>query len=156
MTVLSHPAVEEPARQTTENALPEVISVLEQLSQECAEPTKANPAYNLAKSLHNRLPVIYGAYERTDAVALRWRGQIQENAKQLAFSHLLPEMNHNEINGWQFPLQSSNSALRFCFAILMTTSASVSVSMRSPKSYGKHAFAQLLPLKVAVGASWRG
>jgi len=115
MTVLGHPAVEEPARRTTENALPEVISVLEQLSEECAEPTKANPAYSLAKSLHNRLPVIYGAYERTDAVALRWRGQIQENAKQLAFSNLLPEMNHNEINGWQFP----PAIVKQCAAILL-------------------------------------
>jgi glucose/mannose-6-phosphate isomerase len=102
-TVLGHPAVDERARRVTENAFPEVLSILEQLSEECAEPTKSNPAYALAKSIHNRLPVIYAAYERTDAIALRWRGQIQENAKQLAFSHVLPEMNHNEINGWQYP-----------------------------------------------------
>ena len=30
----------------------------------------------------------------------RWRCQIQENAKQLAFHHVIPEMNHNEIVGW--------------------------------------------------------
>ncbi len=102
-TVLSHPAVEDSARRATEKAMAEVMAVLEQLSEECAEPTADNPAYVLARSLRGRLPVIYAAYERTDAVAMRWRGQIQENAKQLAFSHVLPEMNHNEINGWQYP-----------------------------------------------------
>jgi glucose/mannose-6-phosphate isomerase len=35
-----------------------------------------------------------------DAVNLRWRGQIEENAKQLAYGNLLPEMNHNELVGW--------------------------------------------------------
>ena len=36
-------------------------------------------------------------------VAYRWRCQIQENAKQLAFNHQIPEMNHNEIVGWTLP-----------------------------------------------------
>lgn len=103
MTILSHPAIEDIARTTTEKAIPETITILEELSQECAEPTRTNPALTLAKRLQGRLPVIYAAYERTDAVALRWRGQIQENAKQLAFSHIVPEMNHNEINGWEYP-----------------------------------------------------
>jgi len=35
-----------------------------------------------------------------EPVNLRWRGQFQENAKTLAFGNLLPEMNHNEIVGW--------------------------------------------------------
>jgi len=36
-------------------------------------------------------------------VAYRWRCQIEENAKQLAFNHQIPEMNHNEIVGWTLP-----------------------------------------------------
>ena len=31
----------------------------------------------------------------------RWRGQITENAKTLAFGHVFPELNHNEIVGWE-------------------------------------------------------
>ncbi|MCX7929110.1 MAG: bifunctional phosphoglucose/phosphomannose isomerase [Chlorobi bacterium] len=102
-TVLSHPAVDESARRMTEKATGEMLDILEQLSVECAEPTVNNPAYALAKSLRGKLVVIYAANERTDALALRWRGQIQENAKHMASSHLVPEMNHNEINGWQYP-----------------------------------------------------
>ncbi len=62
-----------------------------------------NPAIILAKSLHNKAIVLYSASDRTDIVNLRWRGQIHENAKNLAFGSLMPEMNHNEINSFSFP-----------------------------------------------------
>ena len=60
-----------------------------------------NPALELAKLLYNKLPVIYSPADRLDAVNVRWRGQLAENAKVLAFGHVLPEMNHNEIVGWK-------------------------------------------------------
>ncbi len=62
-----------------------------------------NVAFQLAEKLYNSVPVIYSPAERLDSVNLRWRCQIQENAKQLAFGNLLPEMNHNEINSWSYP-----------------------------------------------------
>jgi len=34
---------------------------------------------------------------------VRWRVQLNENAKTLAHAHVLPEMNHNEILGWTHP-----------------------------------------------------
>lgn len=60
-----------------------------------------NAPMQLAKQLHGKLPIIYAPNEHLDAVAVRWRGQVCENAKQLAFGHLLPEMNHNELVGWK-------------------------------------------------------
>ena len=62
--------------------------------------TDANPAKKIAAALHGRVPLIYGGPELTDAVAVRWRGQISENAKSVAFSNVFPEMNHNELVGW--------------------------------------------------------
>ncbi len=56
----------------------------------------------LAQAWQNRLIAIY-ATEPYEAVALRARQQIQENAKHLAWHHTIPEMNHNEIVGLQFP-----------------------------------------------------
>jgi glucose/mannose-6-phosphate isomerase len=53
----------------------------------------------LAMSLHGSIPVIYGA-GITEAIAYRWKTQVNENAKLPAFSHELPEMDHNEICGW--------------------------------------------------------
>jgi glucose/mannose-6-phosphate isomerase len=38
-----------------------------------------------------------------DGAAYRWRSQIAENSKNLAFHHVLPEMNHNELVGWMYP-----------------------------------------------------
>ncbi len=68
-----------------------------------AVPSTRNLAKRLAAQLHGRLVVLYGADGGWAAVVARWRGQLAENAKHLASSHLLPEMNHNEINGWEFP-----------------------------------------------------
>lgn len=62
--------------------------------------TDKNPAKALALKLHNRLPIIYSGPELTDAVGTRWKGQICENAKCLAFNNQFAEFNHNELVGW--------------------------------------------------------
>jgi glucose/mannose-6-phosphate isomerase len=54
----------------------------------------------LANEFKGKLPVIY-ASSHMESVALRWKGQLSENAKVLAYHGLLPEMNHNEVCGWQ-------------------------------------------------------
>jgi glucose/mannose-6-phosphate isomerase len=38
-----------------------------------------------------------------DICVARLRSQIAENSKAISSSHLFPEMNHNEIVGWQNP-----------------------------------------------------
>jgi glucose/mannose-6-phosphate isomerase len=60
-----------------------------------------NPAVTMAEALHGTIPVIYGGQSFLEAVLTRWRCQIEENAKVLAYSNVLPEMNHNEIVGWE-------------------------------------------------------
>lgn len=56
----------------------------------------------LAENWQNRCIFIY-APTGYESIALRARQQIQENAKHLASHHTIPEMNHNEIVGWDFP-----------------------------------------------------
>lgn len=56
----------------------------------------------IARKLKGKLPIIY-CDERLKAMAMRFQNQINENAKQLAHVNTFPEMNHNEIAGWQFP-----------------------------------------------------
>ena len=56
----------------------------------------------IAKKLRGKLPIIY-CDERLRAMATRFQNQINENAKQIAHINTFPEMNHNEIVGWQFP-----------------------------------------------------
>lgn len=54
----------------------------------------------LAAQLYGTVPVIAGA-GLTTPVAYRWKTQINENAKVPAFAHELPELDHNEIVGWE-------------------------------------------------------
>ncbi|MEX2601373.1 MAG: bifunctional phosphoglucose/phosphomannose isomerase [Balneolaceae bacterium] len=61
---------------------------------------EANPALSLALELTDTLPVIYSGSGMMHAVNLRWRTQLEENAKTLSFGNQLPEMTHNEIVGW--------------------------------------------------------
>jgi glucose/mannose-6-phosphate isomerase len=59
----------------------------------------AELAAELAERLEGSFPVIYGA-DLTTPVAVRWKTQINENAKLPAFASSLPEADHNEIVGW--------------------------------------------------------
>ena len=57
-------------------------------------------AKSLARGLHGTTPVIAGA-GLTSPIAYRWKTQLNENAKQLCFWNELPELDHNEIAGWE-------------------------------------------------------
>ncbi|MBI5464522.1 MAG: bifunctional phosphoglucose/phosphomannose isomerase [Ignavibacteriales bacterium] len=84
-----------------EKEIKETIALLKQKSAVFADPTVSeNAPLRLAEQLHGKLPIVYSTTEHLDAVNLRFRGQAAENAKQLAFGHVLPEMNHNELVGW--------------------------------------------------------
>jgi len=54
----------------------------------------------IAKKIGLRTPLIY-ASELLSPVAYRWKTQFNENSKVAAFHHSFPEMNHNEIAGYQ-------------------------------------------------------
>jgi glucose/mannose-6-phosphate isomerase len=64
-------------------------------------PSAGNAAKRLATLWHGKLPVIYTGYGLTLPVGVRWRGQVNENAKSLAAAAAFPELDHNEIMGWQ-------------------------------------------------------
>lgn len=57
-------------------------------------------AASIAESMQGTLPIIYGLGSWQASVANRWRSQINENAKQLAFTNSYPELSHNELAGW--------------------------------------------------------
>jgi glucose/mannose-6-phosphate isomerase len=57
-------------------------------------------AKEVARALLGTTPVVAGA-GLTAPIAYRWKTQINENAKMPAFSHELPELDHNEIAGWE-------------------------------------------------------
>lgn len=76
---------------------------LETKAKEYGTLSEDNIAIKFAEELHNKQVIIYSSSDVLDVVNLRWRGQIQENSKNLAFGNLVPEMNHNEINSLKYP-----------------------------------------------------
>ncbi len=53
----------------------------------------------VASKLKDKTAVIYSE-AKYEGVAVRFRQQLNENAKVLCWHHVLPEMNHNEVVGW--------------------------------------------------------
>ena len=62
-------------------------------------PEENNPAKQMAKTLLNTIPQIYGWGVYTP-IAIRWRHQLNENSKVIARTDIVPECNHNDIVGW--------------------------------------------------------
>ncbi|KQC03663.1 MAG: hypothetical protein APR54_09265 [Candidatus Cloacimonas sp. SDB] len=66
-----------------------------------ANPADKNIAKHSAGKIRGKIPLIYPASPDLIPLAYRWKCQINENAKYPAFFHTFPEMNHNEIEGWE-------------------------------------------------------
>ncbi|MEE9237287.1 MAG: bifunctional phosphoglucose/phosphomannose isomerase [Thermoplasmata archaeon] len=81
-----------------------------------AVPTTENEAKAMAWAIRDRTPIIY-ASPSFAGVAKRWQTQLNENAKVLAWSSVLPEADHNEIVGWM----EDSEASRFAPIILVNT-----------------------------------
>ena len=82
----------------------EAIAVMEGWAEEMnpAVPTAKNSAKQTAERLRGRIPLTYGA-EHLAQVAVRWQGQFNENAKNFAGHGILPELNHNAVEGFGHP-----------------------------------------------------
>jgi glucose/mannose-6-phosphate isomerase len=65
----------------------------------CEEETEKQ-ALVIAKKINGKLPIVYSA-DNFEGVAIRFRQQLNENSKLLAWHGAIPEMNHNELVGWR-------------------------------------------------------
>lgn len=65
-------------------------------------PTAQNPAKQLAGKLFGKAGVFY-AGPTLEFIARNVKIALNENAKNLAFSYVLPEFDHNEFQGWAHP-----------------------------------------------------
>jgi glucose/mannose-6-phosphate isomerase len=64
-----------------------------------AHPTESNPAKQTAAWLLGAAVLVWGTEGVSEAPALRWKTQLNENAKVPAFWGVLPELDHNEVEG---------------------------------------------------------
>jgi glucose/mannose-6-phosphate isomerase len=57
-------------------------------------------AEELARRIGRTIPLVHSSGDLGAAAALRWKAQINENAKCPAFFNVYPELCHNEVAGW--------------------------------------------------------
>ncbi len=55
---------------------------------------------HLAAHIDRTMPLVYGGGPVGRVAAVRWKNQVNENAKAPAFAHSVPELMHNEICGF--------------------------------------------------------
>ncbi|MEX0698456.1 MAG: bifunctional phosphoglucose/phosphomannose isomerase [Acidimicrobiia bacterium] len=77
--------------------------------------TEGSPSWllaaDIAQGLAGRIPIIYGGGPLSGAAAQRWKTQINENAKTPSWWSVLPELDHNELVGWEAMPQLTNRHL---------------------------------------------
>tara|TARA_Y100001970_G_scaffold231496_1_gene287776 strand:+ start:338 stop:1294 length:957 start_codon:yes stop_codon:yes gene_type:complete len=74
------------------------FNCLESFAQESS--TKKSEVYALAKKIHKTMPIIV-TEEDLSSIGFRLKCQLNENSKMLSYNITIPEMNHNEIIGWE-------------------------------------------------------
>ena len=70
--------------------------------------SEGNEIHSLAKAIYSTMPIVVTEEDMT-SIGFRLKSQFNENSKMLSYNITLPEMNHNEIVGWQSE-QIDNSA----------------------------------------------
>ncbi len=97
----------------------EIDGAIRLMREEKATPPAGREPGAIADALAGRIAVLLPLGPAMETVALRWRNQILENAKQAAFVSALPEMAHNEVMGWEH-LRDAGTPVSF---VLLTESA---------------------------------
>lgn len=79
----------------------EALSAVQKLCVEYSLDATHNRALDLAHALRGKVPFVYSGPGLFEAIARRWACQFNENSKVLAHFAFYPELNHNEIVGWE-------------------------------------------------------
>ncbi|MFQ5909758.1 MAG: bifunctional phosphoglucose/phosphomannose isomerase [Thermoplasmata archaeon] len=90
-----------------------VVSSLRQLREKLLPQSEENIAERIAREIVTLYPLIY-ADDRFLPIAMRWKTQLNENSKKHAWFGAFPEINHNEVVGWD----KEDGTDRFCAVFL--------------------------------------
>ncbi len=95
----------------------ELLILSTKLSEQLKPLTLQSTGQELAEQCQQLVPVIY-ASRRNYALAYNWKIKLNETGKIPAFYNLLPELSHNEMNGFDYNEQSQGLARKFVFIML--------------------------------------
>jgi glucose/mannose-6-phosphate isomerase len=86
-----------------------------QLSKTLKASAQQTAGKKMAEQLFKRVPIIYASRQNT-SLAFTWKIKFNENTKIPAFYNVMPELNHNEMTG--FDRNDSNKELSDNFSII--------------------------------------
>jgi len=87
------------------------IQQLKQRRDELAGAGDSSLAAEVARRIGATVPVVHAGGAVGACAALRWKSQVNENAKRLAFASAQPELCHNEVVGWGEPSKAVASEM---------------------------------------------
>ncbi len=139
-----------------ENLLEEAQTLLSDMAQEYRPSRGGGEALEIAEKLKGSIPLIYAGGPSLEAVATRWKGQLNENSKVPAFTNTFPELGHNEIVGWEGDMSPFHLVLLRDREEIPLQSRTISATLElvrhrcrgveEVKSRGEHLLARLLSL----------
>lgn len=125
------------------------------LAKELKAKKYQKPGKAMAKKLKNYIPIIYSS-ETNISLAYNWKIKFNENTKIPAFCNSFPELNHNEMNGFDITKQTKDLSKNFYFIFLEDKQDHPSISKRMKvlaKLYKQRKF-KILQLKLQGKSSW--
>ncbi len=104
----------------------EAVEVVRKVAAENSpyKPLCENFSKRLASEINGTVPVVYG-FGFYRSVAQRFKQQFNENSKIPSKWEVLPELNHNEVVGWESP-----EKLAVCFSVIFIRDADEPVEIR--------------------------
>jgi len=109
--------------------LPEQVADLQKLQNVLDPQQNVAQAADLAKTLQNKIPVIYTSAQNR-AVAYNWKIKFNETGKIPAFYNSFSELNHNEMQGYDFVSENAALSEKFHFIFIHDNSDDERVEKR--------------------------
>ncbi|MEK9180164.1 MAG: SIS domain-containing protein [Patescibacteria group bacterium] len=93
------------------------LAELSELAHKLKPGRYEEPGRNLAKTLHGSVPLIYSSLHNFP-IAYNWKIKFNETGKIPAFCNFFPELNHNEMTGFDVAHATAALSHRFHFVFL--------------------------------------
>jgi len=84
---------------------------------------------DLAKKIKDKIPVIYSS-ERNQAIAYNWKIKFNETSKIPSFYNVFPELNHNEMAGFDVKEATRHLSKNFIFLFLFDEEDNIKIRKR--------------------------
>ncbi len=131
-----------------EKALADISKLSESLKPRDLE----NKGKELAENLQGYVPVIYSS-SANEAIAYNWKIKFNETGKIPAFFNVFPELNHNEMTGFDIKEKTKNLSEKFYFIFLYDKTDHQRIQKRMEISKKLYQERKLPVVKIELAAS---